>query len=107
METWMDEKHKSYFYTRVPLARYLDHGDVTEQLRRRRQCKSWAWYIKEVVLSFRHVPAPLPSLTTPVGCPPGPDPPPRPPSQHLLGAGEEGLGVLETRLYRTSLWPGR
>ncbi|MCP6508614.1 hypothetical protein NL478_28010, partial [Klebsiella pneumoniae] len=32
IETWFDNKHKEFFYTREPLARYLEMGDISEQL---------------------------------------------------------------------------
>jgi hypothetical protein len=35
IETWFDEKHKAYFYTREPLAMFLDMGDISEQVRKR------------------------------------------------------------------------
>ncbi|XP_043286848.1 N-acetylgalactosaminyltransferase 7 isoform X2 [Venturia canescens] len=50
IETWFDEKHKEFFYTREPLARLLDHGDITEQLafKERKKCKSFQWYMDNV-----------------------------------------------------------
>ncbi|XP_011156247.1 N-acetylgalactosaminyltransferase 7 [Solenopsis invicta] len=50
IETWFDEKHKEFFYTREPLARLLDHGDISEQLafKERKKCKSFQWYIDNV-----------------------------------------------------------
>ncbi|KAJ8688396.1 hypothetical protein QAD02_024191 [Eretmocerus hayati] len=50
IETWFDEKHKEFFYTREPLARLLDHGDIKEQLefRRRKGCKSFQWYMDNI-----------------------------------------------------------
>ncbi|XP_043482373.1 N-acetylgalactosaminyltransferase 7 [Leptopilina heterotoma] len=50
IETWFDDKHKEFFYTREPLARLLDHGDITEQLlfKKRKQCKSFQWYMDNV-----------------------------------------------------------
>ncbi|XP_019876718.1 N-acetylgalactosaminyltransferase 7 isoform X1 [Aethina tumida] len=50
IETWFDEKYKQFFYTREPLARFLDMGDITEQLelKNRLQCKSFAWYMENV-----------------------------------------------------------
>lgn len=32
IETWFDEKYKEFFYTREPMARFLDMGDISEQL---------------------------------------------------------------------------
>lgn len=47
---WFDEEHKEYFYTREPLARYLDSGDLTEQLalKKRLGCKPFKWFMEEV-----------------------------------------------------------
>uniref|UniRef100_A0A1B6CZF7 Polypeptide N-acetylgalactosaminyltransferase n=1 Tax=Clastoptera arizonana TaxID=38151 RepID=A0A1B6CZF7_9HEMI len=50
IETWFDEKHKEYFYTREPLARFLDMGDISEQvaLKEKLQCKSFQWFMDNV-----------------------------------------------------------
>ena len=48
VETWFDDEHKQYFYTRQPLARYLDHGDITAQLMYRRTCRSFSWFMTNV-----------------------------------------------------------
>ncbi|XP_029166822.1 N-acetylgalactosaminyltransferase 7 isoform X3 [Nylanderia fulva] len=50
IETWFDEKHKAFFYTREPLARLLDHGDISEQLafKERKKCKDFQWYMDNV-----------------------------------------------------------
>lgn len=50
IETWFDDKHKEFFYTREPLARLLDHGDISEQLlfKKRKQCKSFQWYMDNI-----------------------------------------------------------
>ncbi|XP_034941917.1 N-acetylgalactosaminyltransferase 7 [Chelonus insularis] len=50
IETWFDEKHKEFFYTREPLARLLDHGDISEQLKfkERKRCKSFQWYMDNI-----------------------------------------------------------
>ncbi|KAL6440893.1 hypothetical protein ACFW04_003363 [Cataglyphis niger] len=50
IETWFDKKHKEFFYTREPLARLLDHGDISEQLafKERKKCKSFQWYMDNV-----------------------------------------------------------
>lgn len=49
VEVWMDE-YKEYFYTREPLATYYDPGDLSSQLemRKRLQCKSFSWFMKNV-----------------------------------------------------------
>ncbi|CAH0560779.1 unnamed protein product [Brassicogethes aeneus] len=50
IETWFDEKYKQFFYTREPTARFLDMGDITEQLelKDRLKCKSFSWYMENV-----------------------------------------------------------
>lgn len=50
IETWFDEKYKEYFYTREPLARFLDMGDITTQLelKDKLQCKSFEWFMENV-----------------------------------------------------------
>ncbi|KAH9375682.1 hypothetical protein HPB48_008663 [Haemaphysalis longicornis] len=49
VEVWMDE-YKEYFYTREPMARNYDAGDLTSQLllRKKLKCKSFRWYMKNV-----------------------------------------------------------
>ncbi|ALC48047.1 GalNAc-T2 [Drosophila busckii] len=50
IETWFDAPHKEFFYTREPLARYLDMGDISEQLalKKRLNCKSFQWFMDNV-----------------------------------------------------------
>ncbi|KPI92925.1 PREDICTED: N-acetylgalactosaminyltransferase 7 isoform X1 [Papilio xuthus] len=50
IETWFDEEHKEYFYTREPMARFLDMGDITDQLalKERLKCKSFGWFMENV-----------------------------------------------------------
>ncbi|XP_071524231.1 N-acetylgalactosaminyltransferase 7 isoform X4 [Panulirus ornatus] len=50
IETWFDDKYKEYFYTREPLARYLDMGDISEQieLKNRLGCKNFQWFMDTV-----------------------------------------------------------
>lgn len=50
IETWFDDTHKEYFYTREPLARFLDMGDISEQLalKKRLNCKSFQWYMDNI-----------------------------------------------------------
>lgn len=50
IETWFDDKYKEYFYTREPLARFLDMGDISEQLdlKNKLQCKSFSWFMENV-----------------------------------------------------------
>ncbi len=33
IETWFDPEYKEFFYTREPVARYVDMGDISEQVR--------------------------------------------------------------------------
>lgn len=49
VEVWMDE-YAEYFYTREPLAQFLDIGDITKQLelRQRLKCKSFRWFMDNV-----------------------------------------------------------
>ena len=50
IETWFDDEYKEYFYTREPLARLVDMGDISEQLRMKEEknCKSFDWFMKEI-----------------------------------------------------------
>ena len=50
VEAWFDEDYKEYFYTREPLARLVDMGDISEQLqlKKDKNCKSFDWFMKEV-----------------------------------------------------------
>lgn len=50
IETWFDEKYKKYFYTREPLAEYVNMGDIGQQLalKNKLQCKSFQWFMDEV-----------------------------------------------------------
>ena len=47
---WFDDKYKEFFYTREPTARFLDMGNITQQLemKKRLNCKSFAWFMEEV-----------------------------------------------------------
>ena len=47
---WFDDKYKEFFYTREPTARYLDMGNITQQLemKKRLKCKSFDWFMKEI-----------------------------------------------------------
>jgi len=49
VKTWMDEYDK-YYYIREPQAKFREPGDISEQLalRKRLQCKSFDWFMKEV-----------------------------------------------------------
>jgi len=61
IETWFDDKYKEYFYTREPMARFLDHGDISEQLafKKRYNCKSFQWFMDNVAYD---VPEKFPEL---------------------------------------------
>jgi len=50
IEVWFDEKYKEFFYTREPLARYLEAGDISEQLaiKDKFKCKSFQWFMDNV-----------------------------------------------------------
>jgi len=50
IETWFDDDYKEYFYTREPLARFVDMGDISAQLQMKKdlKCKSFDWFMKEV-----------------------------------------------------------
>ncbi|XP_063618871.1 N-acetylgalactosaminyltransferase 7 isoform X2 [Cydia splendana] len=50
IETWFDEEHKEYFYTREPMARFLDMGDISEQvaLKEKLKCKDFKWFMDNV-----------------------------------------------------------
>ncbi|XP_050299316.1 N-acetylgalactosaminyltransferase 7 [Anthonomus grandis grandis] len=50
IETWFDEKYKEFFYTREPMARFLDMGDISKQLalKDRLGCKSFQWFMDNI-----------------------------------------------------------
>ena len=50
IEVWFDDKYKEFFFTREPLARFIDHGDISDQLalKKKLKCKSFSWFMKEV-----------------------------------------------------------
>jgi|ERR1719319_1045343 len=50
VEAWFDDEHKEFFYTRLPKARYIDYGDLTEirAMQERLQCKNWGWFMENV-----------------------------------------------------------
>jgi polypeptide N-acetylgalactosaminyltransferase len=50
VEVWMDPEYKEFFYTREPMARYTELGDITEQLKlkERLQCKSFDWFMNNI-----------------------------------------------------------
>ncbi|UXI22034.1 plexin-B [Sarcoptes scabiei] len=48
IEVWFDEEYKNYFYTREPMAQFYDSGDISKQLKLKKQlkCKSFNWFIQ-------------------------------------------------------------
>jgi len=50
IEVWFDDEYKEFFYTREPLARFIDMGDVSEQLalKKKMKCKSFDWFMNEI-----------------------------------------------------------
>ena len=50
IEVWFDDKYKEFFYTREPLARFIDHGDISDQLalKKKMNCKSFTWFMEEI-----------------------------------------------------------
>ena len=50
IEVWFDDEYKEFFYTREPLARFIDPGDITEQLQMKKdmKCKSFDWFMTEI-----------------------------------------------------------
>jgi len=65
IETWFDDKYKEYFYTREPLARYIDMGDISAQLaiKKRLNCKSFTWFMTEIAYDvLDKYPAPPPNV---------------------------------------------
>ena len=50
IETWFDDEYKEFFYTREPFARFVEMGDISEQLalKKNMNCKSFDWFMKEV-----------------------------------------------------------
>ena len=62
IETWFDPEYKEYFYTREPFARYVDMGDIGDQLaiKEKLKCKSFDWFMKEVAYDVFDKYPPLP-----------------------------------------------
>lgn len=64
IETWFDDKYKEFFYTREPLARFINMGDISEQvaLKKRLNCKSFTWFMEEIAYDvFDKYPEPPPN----------------------------------------------
>ena len=59
---WFDDEYKEYFYTREPMARYVDAGNLTaqHQLRKDLECKSFDWFMKTVAPDLLEKFPPLP-----------------------------------------------
>lgn len=65
VEVWFDDMYKEYFYTREPLARFYDPGDITKQLELKKNlgCKSFDWFMNNVASDvFRDFPRLPPNL---------------------------------------------
>lgn len=59
IEVWWDQQYKEYFYTREPLARFYNPGDITAQLaiKERLKCKTFDWFMNEVAFDvYKHFP---------------------------------------------------
>lgn len=59
IEVWFDDEYKEYFYTREPLARFYDPGDMKKQLELKKTlgCKSFDWFMTNVASDvFRDFP---------------------------------------------------
>lgn len=50
VEIWFDHKYKDFFYTRQPLAQFVDMGDISKQLEIKQQCNahSFSWFMENV-----------------------------------------------------------
>jgi len=50
VEVWFDDAYKEYFYTREPLARFYDPGDISKQLilKKNLGCKSFDWFMNNI-----------------------------------------------------------
>ncbi|KAK3092658.1 hypothetical protein FSP39_005536 [Pinctada imbricata] len=50
VEVWLDEEHKEYFYTREPSVRGYPIGDVSKQLKFKKdnKCKDFKWFMDNV-----------------------------------------------------------
>ena len=50
IEVWFDDEYKEFFYTREPLARFIDPGDLSDQLKLKedKKCKSFDWFMNEI-----------------------------------------------------------
>ena len=59
VEVWWDDEYKEYFYTREPLARFYDPGDISAQtaIREKLNCKSFDWFMTEIASDvYKHFP---------------------------------------------------
>ncbi|XP_055389935.1 N-acetylgalactosaminyltransferase 7-like [Condylostylus longicornis] len=50
IEVWFDDKYKEFFYTREPLTRFIDVGDLSSQieLKSNLNCKNFDWYMENI-----------------------------------------------------------
>ncbi|VDM41081.1 unnamed protein product [Toxocara canis] len=55
-EIWLDD-YKQFYFARVPTARFVDFGDISERLKlkERLRCKNFTWYVSEVYPELRFV----------------------------------------------------
>lgn len=59
IEVWWDKQYKEYFYTREPMARFYEYGDISAQvaIREKLQCKSFDWFMNNVGKDvYKHFP---------------------------------------------------
>lgn len=50
VEVWLDDEHKQYFYTREPTIKGYPIGDISKQLKFKKdhKCKSFKWFLENV-----------------------------------------------------------
>ena len=50
VEVWMEGEFKEFFYTREPWLRGAPYGDISEQLKMKKEkkCKSFAWFMENI-----------------------------------------------------------
>lgn len=62
VEVWMDPEFKEFFYTREPWLRGAPYGDISEQLKMKKEknCKSFKWFMDEVAYDVYDKFPPLP-----------------------------------------------
>ena len=62
VEVWLDDEFKEYFYTREPGVRGYPVGNITEQLKFKKDhnCKSFKWFMENVAYEVYEKFPPLP-----------------------------------------------